>query len=88
MGNTHNDWFYSTWLTSSRVNFAVCPLWWSVAFGKGHQLQHVEGIFPASNILLNVLNPTSFSGDQIKKVKRNEEEEKKRKKKRVNINEF
>lgn len=56
-----NDWFYSTWLTSSRVNFSVSPLWWSVALGKGHQLQHVEGIFPASNILFNVLNPTSFS---------------------------
>ena len=75
---------------SSGVNFAVSPLWWSVALGKGHQLQHVEGIFSASNILLNVLNPTSFSGEQIKRVKRNEggKEKKRKEKKKVNMNEF
>lgn len=55
--------------TSSGVNFAVSPFRWSVALRKGHQLQHVEGIFPASNILLNVLNPTAFSGDQMKTVR-------------------
>lgn len=62
-----NIWYFYglTVKSSSRVNFAVSPLRWSVALGKGHQLQHVEGIFPASNILFNVFNPTSFSGDQI-----------------------
>lgn len=64
---------------SSRVNFAVCPLGRSVALWEGHQLQHVEGIFPAPNILLNVLNPTSFSGDQIRRVKR-------KRKKNKNVN--
>lgn len=70
----------------SRVNFAISPLWWSVALGKGHQLQHVEGIFPASNVLLNVLNPTSFSDGQIRKVKRNEG--RKERKMKIVMNEF
>lgn len=65
------------WLFSSRVNFAVSPFWWSVALGKGHQLQHVEGIFPAFNILLNILNATSFSDDQMMKVKGGKKENKK-----------
>lgn len=64
---------------SSGVNFAISSLWWSVALGEGHQLQHVEGIFPASNILLNVLNTTSFSDDQMKTVDRNDGGRKKRK---------
>lgn len=56
----------------SRVHFAVGPLWRPVAFGKGHELQHVEGIFPAMNVLLYILDPTAFSGDQ--KKKKDEEE--------------
>lgn len=65
---------------SSGVNFAVSSLWWSVALGEGHQLQHVEGIFPASNILLNVLNATSFSDDRMKTVSRSDGREKQKKK--------
>lgn len=63
------------------VNFAVRPVWRSVAFGEGHQLQHVEGVFPASNILLNVLNPTSFSDDEMIKKSGNERKKRKRTKK-------
>lgn len=63
------------------VNFAVRPVWRSVAFGEGHQLQHVEGVFPASNILLNVLNPTSFSDDEMMKWKWEKEKKKNKKRK-------
>lgn len=72
---------------SSGINFAVSSLRWSVALGEGHQLQHVEGIFPASNVLLNVLNATSFSGDWMKTVSRNDGGDKQKKKKR-NVNGF
>lgn len=54
------------------VDFAVSSLRRSVALGEGHQLQHVEGIFPASNILFNVLNATSFSDDWMKTVSRSD----------------
>lgn len=65
----------------SGVHFAVRSLWRSVALGEGHQLQHVEGIFPASNVLLNVLNATSFSDDRMKTVSRNDGREKQKKRK-------
>lgn len=73
---------FSTWKRrpaskSLGVDLPVGPVWRSVALGKSHQLQHVEGIFPASNILLNILNPTSFSDGQIKRVTRMRKEKEK-----------
>lgn len=62
-----------------RVKFAVSPIRRSVALGEGHQLQHVEGVFPASNILVNVLNSTSFSDGQMKSENKNERKGKRKK---------
>lgn len=44
----------------SGVNLPIGPLRRPVDLRECHQLQHVEGILPAFNILLHILNPTSL----------------------------
>lgn len=46
----------------SGVNLPIGPLRRPVDLRECHQLQHVEGILPAFNILLHILNPTSLPG--------------------------
>lgn len=49
-----------TYRLGSGVNLPIGPLRRPVDLGECHQLQHVEGILPAFNILLHILNPTSL----------------------------
>lgn len=47
------------------VSFSISPLWWSVILGESHQLQHVESILSALDILQNILYAASFSSHAI-----------------------
>lgn len=50
------------------VSFSISPLWWSVILGESHQLQHVESILSALDILQNILYAASFSGKRGKRT--------------------
>lgn len=53
-------------LVNLGVSFSISPLWRSVVLGESHQLQHVESILSAFDILQYIFYAASFSGERGK----------------------
>lgn len=53
-------------LVNLGVGFSISPLWRSVVLGESHQLEHVESILSAFDILQYILYAASFSGERGK----------------------
>lgn len=53
-------------LVSLGVSFSISAFWRSVALGESHQLEHVESIPSAFDILQYILYAASFSGERGK----------------------
>lgn len=46
------------------VSFSICSLWWSVVLGESHQLNHVESILSAFDILQDIFYAASLSSTE------------------------